>query len=600
MNPMKTRSFSAAAELARIALRNLARHKTKTALTITAISVSVGLYICMDGWLMGINIDSRRNIANFEIGAAKLQTKAYFAKKDDLPMYESFDRWEGGAAALDNAGYAAAPRFVFSGTLYSETASAPMTFIGCDPSAEERVLRYPGHIESGRYLRSGAFELVLGAVTADKLRVGIPQRPAADELEELLAGLPSEDRDFVRGLYESAAAKGGGPFASQEGAPDSAEPGKERRSLKKNIPPADMDRYWRLLADTGRMAVQLSTVIDIKAAPESVRKEKFDADLLPFLSAEERELFYRAYQFDELTGAWYLAGGPLAEDRTPAEDRGLREVPALQEQVLAAMIRVDYAGAVRHVNQLISAVVVGVVNSPNPKTNNNIAWIPLDALQDEAGLMLEGRITELLIRAKNADDAKVPGRDESPAAIKTALAAGAGSAWTLPPELDIFPWEAYAQDYLAASGGDDIASRIMIIILFILSFMGIANTMLLAILERTRETGMMRALGMTSGQLIGVYMMEAGIVGLFGSLAGIALGCLINIPMVKYGVDFTGLTESVGGDIGYRVTGIFRSAWNIPVIIGSGIIAPILAACTAFFPTRRALKMPVTESLRFD
>jgi ABC-type lipoprotein release transport system permease subunit len=574
--------FSTAAELSRIALRNLARHKVKTILTITAVCVSVGLYIFMDGWLLGMNIDSERNIANFEIGAAKLQTKAYYAKKDELPMYESFDNQEAIAAALDKAGYAAAPRFVFTGTLYSETASAPMVFIGCDPASEERVLHYPEYIESGRYIRGGAFEIVLGAVTADKLKVGIPQRPAVDELEEILAGLPPTERDFVRGLYETAPVKSGGLFA-----PPEDRPAEERRSLKKNLLPADLDRYWRLLADAGRMTVQLSTVIDIKAAPESVRQEKFDADLLPLLSGEERELFYRAYEFDELTGAWYLA----------PEDQDLRD------QVLAAMIRVDYAGAVRHVNQLISAVVVGVVNSPNPRTNNNTAWIPLDVLQDEAGLMLEGRVTELLVRAKGADDAKVPGKAESPAAIKaalTALAAGAKSAYTLPAELDIFPWQGYVQDYLGASGGDNVSTRIMIIILFILSFMGIANTMLLAILERTRETGMMRALGMTGGQLIVTYMMEAGMVGLFGSLAGIALGCLINIPMVKYGLDFTGMTESMGGDIGYRVTGIFRSAWNIPVIAGSGIVATILAACMAFFPTRRALAMPVTESLRFE
>jgi ABC-type lipoprotein release transport system permease subunit len=539
-----------------------------------------------------MNIDSERNIANFEIGAAKLQTKAYYAKKDELPMYESFENQEAIAAALDRAGYAAAPRFVFTGTIYSETASAPMVFIGCDPAAEERVLRYPAYIESGRYIRGGAFELVLGAVTADKLRAGIPQRPTADELEEILAGLPPGERDFVRGLYENAPVRRGGFFAPKEAAQAKPlPPGEERRSLKKAITSGDMDRYWRLLADTGRMTVQISTVIDIKAAPASVRKEKFAADLEPLLSAGERELFYRAYEFDELTEAWYLA----SEDQE------------LQDRILAAMIRADYAGAVRHVNQLISAVVVGVVNSPHPNTTNNIAWIPLDVLQDEAGLMLEGRVTELLIRAKNADDAKVPGEDESPAAIKAALAAGTAGAESayalpaaLPAELDIFPWEAYVQDYLGASGGDNITTRIMIIILFILSFMGIANTMLLAILERTRETGMMRALGMTSGQLIGVYMMEAGMVGFFGSLAGILLGCLINIPMVKYGLDFTAMTESMGGDIGYRVTGVFRSAWNIPVIAGSGIAATILAACMAFFPTRRALKMPVTESLRFD
>ena len=140
----------------------------------------------------------------------------------------------------------------------------------------------------------------------------------------------------------------------------------------------------------------------------------------------------------------------------------------------------------------------------------------------------------------------------------------------------------------------------MIMILFVLSFMGIANTMLLAILERTKETGMMRALGMTDGQLIFAYMMEAAAVGLFGSLAGILLGCLVNIPMVNRGIDFTSMTESMGGDIGFRVSGIFRSAWNIPVIIGSGIAATILASCMAFFPTRRTLKKPITDSLRFE
>jgi ABC-type lipoprotein release transport system permease subunit len=533
----------------------------------------------MDAWLMGMNIDSRRNIANFEIGAAKLQTRAYYAKKDELPMYENFGGWEESAAALDRAGYDSAPRFVFTGTMYSEAASAPMEFIGCDPPAEERLLRYPAYIESGRFIRNGAFEIVLGAVTADKLKVGLPQRPTQDELEEIAAGLSPAEGDFVRGLYEKAPLRKGGLYAPKEEAP--SRPGEERRVLKAGISQADLDRYWRLLAETGRMNVRISTVIDIKAVPESVRKEKFDTDLAPVFSPEERELFFRAYEFDELTEAWYLVSGD----------------EALRDAVLAAMIRADYSGAIRHVNQLISAVVVGLVNSPNPKTNNNIAWIPLDVLQDEAGLMLEGRVTELLLRIKNADEAKIPGKDESPAAVKAALAAG---VYELPPDLDVFPWEAYVQDYLGASAGDNISTQIMIVILFILSFMGIGNTMLLAILERTRETGMMRAMGMTNGQLIFTYMAEGGMVGCFGSLIGIALGCLINIPMVKYGLDFTAMTESVGGDIGYRVTGVFRSAWNVPVIIGSGIAATILAAGMAFFPTRRALKMPITESLRFE
>ncbi|MDR2304520.1 MAG: hypothetical protein LBE10_08040, partial [Treponema sp.] len=98
----------------RMAFRNLARHKVKTVLSILAITVSVAAYVVMDGWITGMNVISRRNIVSYEIGAAKLQTKMYFEKLDDKPMYENFENWERYEAALDRAGYSAAPRFVFT------------------------------------------------------------------------------------------------------------------------------------------------------------------------------------------------------------------------------------------------------------------------------------------------------------------------------------------------------------------------------------------------------------------------------------------------------------------------------------------------------
>jgi ABC-type antimicrobial peptide transport system permease subunit len=122
----------------------------------------------------------------------------------------------------------------------------------------------------------------------------------------------------------------------------------------------------------------------------------------------------------------------------------------------------------------------------------------------------------------------------------------------------------------------------------------------LAILERTKEIGMMRAMGMTDGQLIGTYMMEAGMVGLLGAFFGILLGCLINIPMVKYGIDFSAMSDQMEGDFGYRVAASFKSAWNVPVIIGSGAVAAILSSLMAFLPVKRVLKMPITDSLRFE
>jgi ABC-type lipoprotein release transport system permease subunit len=563
-----------------MAFRNLARHRVKTLLSILGIAVSVAVYIFVDGWIVGMTVDSKRNIVSYETGAAKLQTKMYVEKLDDRPMYENFGPWEAYAEALDRAGYGSAPRFVFAGTLYSETGSGPVMFNAVDPRADSRVLRVDRSVENGRYLREGAFEILLGALTADKLKLGIPMRPTRKELEEdILPLLPPGEGDFVLSLYERAEKKPGGFFAPK------AEPetrGKERLFLRRDVSRADRDRYWDMLAGAGRMNARISTVIDMKAAPDVVRQDRFETDLEPLFSAGEMELFRRIYTYDELTAAWYLS----------------TDDPALAAEALAAMIRVDYSGAVRHVNQLIDVVLAGTLNAPNPQLNSNTAFIPIDVLQDEAGLMLEGKVTELIIRRRNAGDTALPDRYESAPAITAALEAELGRA--LPPELGIFGWEGYVKDFIAASTGDNWSTRIMALILFVLSFLGIANTMLLAILERTREIGMMRAQGMTGAQLVFTLMAEAGMAGLIGSAAGLVLGCLINIPMVKYGIDFSAMTETMGGDIGYRVNGVFRSAWNGPVIAGSAVAATLIAAGMALLPALRAIRMPLTESLRFE
>jgi putative ABC transport system permease protein len=179
---------SEASGILAMSLRNLSRHRAKTAVTVAAVAISVSMYIFVDGWIYGMNLDSRRNIVSYEMGAAKVQSDAYYAKKDDRPMYEAFSGWEEGARRLEAAGYAVAPRFVFIGTAHSSSGSAPVVVNAVDPDRESAVLRYPGYVEVGRFPRGGTMEMAVGSMLAERLHVGIPQRPTASEYErELLA-----------------------------------------------------------------------------------------------------------------------------------------------------------------------------------------------------------------------------------------------------------------------------------------------------------------------------------------------------------------------------------------------------------------------------
>ena len=577
-------------ELKKMAMRNLARHKVKTLLTSAAIMISVAVFIFLNSWLGGMAVESRRNIVSYEIGAAKLQTKLYFEKKDEMPSYENFKNWEIYQKALKNEGYMSAPRYTFSGTLFSTLGSAPIMFYAVDPASEKEVLRYAydkerdkSYVDFGRYVQDGNFEIALGTVAAEKLKVGIPTRPYRRDLEELIASTAKnqEEAEFIRSLYEKAPASKD-PFAQ----PDArATDVNERLIFKKNNSRKDIDLFWDMIAATGRNDVRINAVIDIKAAPEMIRSDKWEVELWPALRAEDRELVKSAYQYEDFMNAYLLA-------ETDEEQL---------EKVLDAMIRADFSGAINHINQAFDVVVVGVINCPAPLPNGNTAFIPLDILQDEAGMMLDGAVTELVIRREGAVYSKLPGKRESSAAITASLRRGLSEMGEpFPQNLAVRTWQEYMKEYLSYEAVEIGAVQLLAALLFLLSFLGISNTILLAVLERTREIGMMRALGMTDKQMFITYMLEAGFLGFIGSVLGIILGCIVNYPMVKTGIDFSSFGEMMSDGVGFRTTAIFRSMWNIPLIIGSGIVATLLSSCMAFFPTIKAVRMPITNSLRFD
>jgi ABC-type lipoprotein release transport system permease subunit len=562
-----------------IAYRNLARHKVKTLITALAITISVAVYIFADAFLSGINLDSKRNIVNYEAGAAKIQTRLYFDKKDELPMYENFKNWQVYADLLHKHGYDTAPRYVFNGTLYSSTGNAPIEFYAVNPADEERMLRYPAYMETGRFIRPGSLEIALGTMAADKLKIGIPQRLTKKEFEEelLLYGQNEDDFAFMRSLYESLSAE---PY------PDQADEYEEERLvLKKNLPQKTLKRFWELLATGGRMDIRISVTIDMKFLPPTIQKDRFDMNIASLLSGEEINIFMSTYGYDDQTQAYTLK----------SSDEGVLKT------VLDSLVRINYTGAFRHVNQLVDAVVVGIINSPNPKNNYNAAYIPIDSLQDEAGLMLEGHITELLIRKQNAPDAALPGKDETPEFIYDIITRELSQhGLEFPRDLGIYGWIDYASDYISSANGDNVIMTFMVILLFVLSFIGIGNTMLMSIMERTKEIGMLRSLGMTDKELAITYMLEAGFVGLIGSIAGIALGCLVNFPMVEYGVDMSSMMNAVDGDFGYRIASLFRSTWRPQVILGIGFVVTTLSSIMALLPVYRAMRKPITEILRFE
>ncbi|MEK9937784.1 MAG: FtsX-like permease family protein, partial [Ilumatobacter sp.] len=121
----------------------------------------------------------------------------------------------------------------------------------------------------------------------------------------------------------------------------------------------------------------------------------------------------------------------------------------------------------------------------------------------------------------------------------------------------------------------------LLVLCLVVAFFGIVNTMALAVLERTREIGLLRAVGMTRRQLRTSVRWEAAIISLFGSLLGIALGLVLGAAAVVAIPD--SFVSSIGIPWGQLV---------VYALVGGG-----LGVLAAWFPARRAAKLDVLDAI---
>jgi len=118
----------------------------------------------------------------------------------------------------------------------------------------------------------------------------------------------------------------------------------------------------------------------------------------------------------------------------------------------------------------------------------------------------------------------------------------------------------------------------------IIAMVGITNTLALSVFERTREIGLLRAVGMTRGQIRRMIRWEAIIVAVIGALLGVVLGLF-------FGVVVTSALSSQGIDVLSIPTG------QIIGLVLFGVVAGLLAA---ILPARRAAKLNILESIAYE
>jgi len=114
---------------------------------------------------------------------------------------------------------------------------------------------------------------------------------------------------------------------------------------------------------------------------------------------------------------------------------------------------------------------------------------------------------------------------------------------------------------------------------------GIANAMVASVMERTKEIGLLKAIGASDNKILTMFLLEAGFIGMVGGLVGITIG---------YGISF--LVSYIAELSGF----VLQSNFSLEIVLGALLFSMFVGMISGYFPAKKAAKLDPVEALRYE
>jgi ABC-type lipoprotein release transport system permease subunit len=209
----------------------------------------------------------------------------------------------------------------------------------------------------------------------------------------------------------------------------------------------------------------------------------------------------------------------------------------------------------------------------------NHLYLPLPTLQNflEAG----NEVTEIAL-ATDTDKAE---------RLAALLAEKTG-----PGKYQFTPWQEMAPDIVQLMELNDATFKLLVVIIFLVAAMGIANTMNTVIFERFREFGTIAAIGTTPLQIVSLVSLESFFLGLFACATGTVTALLVCTYLGFHGVDLSHLTSSNQ----YFTAGAVLTPTVLPGDVASANMITIVTALLAgLYPASKASRLNPVAALNY-
>lgn len=230
--------------------------------------------------------------------------------------------------------------------------------------------------------------------------------------------------------------------------------------------------------------------------------------------------------------------------------------------------------------------VAGVFRTGIPEVDEGFVQIPLATARE--WLSAPGAVTGIAVLLRSSHEVGPTAR-----ALRAELARASAP-------VDVVEWRRTMPELDAAVRMDDWADYIFHIVLFVIAATAIINTVLMSVMQRTREFGVLRALGLERGQVGRLVFTEGLILTVMSGFVGMALGAAVVWVFFRNGLDFSSLWDAELSAAGVVIDPVIvprfhwtQLIWSVAVMLAIGCLASI-------YPAWRATRVDVAEAMKFD
>jgi ABC-type lipoprotein release transport system permease subunit len=165
------------------------------------------------------------------------------------------------------------------------------------------------------------------------------------------------------------------------------------------------------------------------------------------------------------------------------------------------------------------------------------------------------------------------------------------------PNAEVDSWQTLKPEIRETMDTKQVFTSVMGLIIILIASIGILNLMMMAAFERTREMGVLAALGLKSRQIMGLFLLEGALIGVVGAVIGCVLGSLLVAWIGQVGIDYS--TASGMGEMTALMGDRLYPRVTLLSVVSRGVIVAVIATLASLYPAWQASRKEPAEALHY-